>query len=698
MEQEAARPMDDERNPRPLAPAEFTPLDDSGERRRLRLSPAWLGLGALLVVALTIFAYLLIARAVVFTIDPADAAVRISGMSFHIGNNFLLLPGEHEVTAQAEGYHDLATTIEVGAERTQEIALALEPLPGKLQVNSTLEDIEVFIDGEAAGRAPGMIEDIPRGPHIVEFRKYRYFPLRQNMDIEGLGRIQEVDVALEPAWGRMLIRSEPENAEVLIDGQPAGTTPLTAEVLETGTLLALSKRGYKTWEREVSVKAGTEETYPTVELIVADGTVDVSTTPAGAHVSVDGEFRGTSPVSVEIPPFGEHRIELFLEGYRKAVRTVQTEPEGHSALAVDLTPVIGRIRLAVSPEDAEVLVDGRSVGRGSRTLSLTAREHQLTVRKDGYEARSQAIMPRENHDQALDIKLLTLEQAYWAARPPQIRSAVGAELKLFRPAVTFTMGAPRREPGRRANEAERNVRLERPFYVGLREITNAQFRRWRGGHSSTAMRGETLDMDDQPVVKVTWNDAALFCNWLSRQDGLPPFYTESGGRVTGWDADSHGYRLPTEAEWAFVARVDDGGKTRMYPWDGAVYPPPGVTANYADRQAADLVTFVLSNYDDGFPVTAPVGSFEPNHNGLYDLDGNASEWVNDYFEIRPVRGEPLLDPTGPEAGDRHAIRGASWSRASRSELRLAYRNTGNDGNLETGFRIARYVDKAMAEP
>ena len=205
-------------------------------------------------------------------------------------------------------------------------------------------------------------------------------------------------------------------------------------------------------------------------------------------------------------------------------------------------------------------------------------------------------------------------------------------------------------------------------------------------------------MDDQPVVKVSWNDAALFCNWLSRQDGLPPFYTESGGRVTGWDTDSHGYRLPTEAEWAFVARVDDGGKARMYPWDGAVYPPPGVTANYADQQAADLVTFVLSNYDDGFPVTAPVGSFEPNHNGLYDLDGNASEWVNDYFEIRPVRGEPLLDPAGPEAGDRHAIRGASWSRASRSELRLAYRNTGNDGNLETGFRIARYVDKAMAEP
>jgi formylglycine-generating enzyme required for sulfatase activity len=80
------------------------------------------------------------------------------------------------------------------------------------------------------------------------------------------------------------------------------------------------------------------------------------------------------------------------------------------------------------------------------------------------------------------------------------------------------------------------------------------------------------------------------------------------------------------------------------------------------------------------------------------MSGNVSEWINDYFEIRPVRGEPLLDPTGPDAGDRHVIRGASWARASRSELRLAYRNAGRDGNLEIGFRIARYVDKAMAEP
>jgi formylglycine-generating enzyme required for sulfatase activity len=481
-----------------------------------------------------------------------------------------------------------------------------------------------------------------------------------------------------------------------VDGRAVGATPLTAEVLETGTLLTLKKNGYKDWEKQLSVKAGTVEIYPPVEMVVADGTVDVSTSPAGAHVSVDGEFRGTAPVSVQISPLGEHRIEVHLEGYRKASRSVQTEPEGYSSINVDLVPIIGRIQLTVAPPDAEVLVNGRRVGSGSQTLEMTAREHQLTVRKAGFATIHQAIRPRPDQEQSLDIRLLTLEQAYWASRPPQIQTSVGDTLKLFRPAITFTMGAARREPGRRANEAERNVRLERPFYLGLNEVTNAQFRLFRSEHLSGSVRGETLNTGDQPVVNISWDEAALYCNWLSKRDGLSPFYVEANGQVTSWNIDSSGYRLPTEAEWAFAARIGPDGDAMMFPWGSELYPPPGVIENYAGQSAADLVTFVLSNYDDGFPVSAPVGSFKANARGLFDVSGNVSEWINDFFEIRPNSGEPLLDPAGPGSGDRHVIRGASWARASRSELRLAYRNAGREGNLETGFRIARYVDKPDA--
>ena len=167
----------------------------------------------------------------------------------------------------------------------------------------------------------GLIEEIAKGSHIVEFRKYRYFPQREEIEIEGLGITQDMTVMLDPAWGQMEIISDPAGAEVLVDGVAVGLTPLTTEVLETGTQLGVALRGYKTWENQVSVKAGTSEVHPLIELVVADGTVDVSSSPSGAHVNVGGQFRGTTPVSIDLSPLRDHQLELFLEGYRKAVRT-----------------------------------------------------------------------------------------------------------------------------------------------------------------------------------------------------------------------------------------------------------------------------------------------------------------------------------------------------------------------------------------
>jgi formylglycine-generating enzyme required for sulfatase activity len=308
------------------------------------------------------------------------------------------------------------------------------------------------------------------------------------------------------------------------------------------------------------------------------------------------------------------------------------------------------------------------------------------------------ITPRPDREQSLDIDLMTIEEAYWASRPPRIASPAGAELKLFRPEAEFTMGAPRRQPGRRANEVERAVRLQRPFYLGLREVTNEEFRRWDAEHTSRAVRGRTLDMKDQPVANVSWQQAAKYCNWLSSLAGLPSFYVEENGLVTGVDVESHGFRLPTEAEWSWAARIMPDGETRVFPWGGDLYPPPRTSGNYADVNASDFLTFALTGYDDGYAVAAPVGSFPPNPRGLYDMDGNVAEWVSDYYEIAASRGAPPVDPMGPAAGSRRVIRGASWALGSRSELRLSYRDGGADPRMDVGFRIARYVDRPGAQP
>jgi len=127
-----------------------------------------------------------------------------------------------------------------------------------------------------------------------------------------------------------------------------------------------------------------------------------------------------------------------------------------------------------------------------------------------------------------------------------------------------------------------------------------------------------------------------------------------------------------------------------FPW-GETMPPAPKSGNYADESAADLVGEVIKGYQDGFPASAPVGSFAPNGRGLYDLGGNVAEWVNDFHDIA-VGQQVETDPLGPAAGEQHVISGAGWKHAGLTELRLSFRDYGLEGRDDVGFRIARFLE------
>ena len=231
---------------------------------------------------------------------------------------------------------------------------------------------------------------------------------------------------------------------------------------------------------------------------------------------------------------------------------------------------------------------------------------------------------------------------------------------------SFEMGSRLPTAGNREKPAHK-VTLD-GFYIGKTEVTQQLFEAIMGWNYSY------FPCPNCPVNNLSWFNMLLFIERLN-------------------EATNKSFRLPTEAEWAWAARVDSQSTSQVFPWANELYPPMQISGNYADQSARGFLSFTLPNYNDQYPVSAVVGSFPANGKGLYDMSGNVAEWVNDYFDIRPNRSEPNLDPRGPEQGNKHVIRGASWALASRTELRLSYRDSGTDGRIDLGFRIARYVDK-----
>jgi formylglycine-generating enzyme required for sulfatase activity len=239
------------------------------------------------------------------------------------------------------------------------------------------------------------------------------------------------------------------------------------------------------------------------------------------------------------------------------------------------------------------------------------------------------------------------------------------------------------------------VTITRPFFLGRYEVTKGQFKKFvdatnyktsaeqdgKGGWGYSGDARKPLQhrpnfnwrnwgvdqKDESPVVNISWIDASRFCGWLSHKEGKR-------------------YHLPTEAEWEYACRA--GTTTRYYNGND----PEALTriANVRDaalkRQIPGWTHCLHSS--DGWPFTSPIGQFEPNNFGLYDMLGNACEWCSDRFDENYYADSPQTDPAGPTAGTKRVARGEGWHSKPvdcRPARRLDYVPSHRDAT--TGFRV-----------
>jgi len=670
------------------AAARVSPAERARARRSKVFWPVAIAIGALLLVAVVMLSTM---QSVFLDVQPEGARITTPGtsMSLHLGDQLLLPAGQHVVRAEKEGYVAAQTNVNVVDGAATNARLRLAKQPGELHIDTNNIPVTVSVDGAEVGRAPGMVP-VPPGSHTITLRAPRYLDHVVTLDIEGAGVKQDLAVRLEPAWGTLKISTVPTGARVSVDGKAAGVTPASAQAASGVRQIRIEAAGHKTWESSVVVKAGQTLSMGPITLGQPDATLSVRSKPAGAEVTIGGRYRGRTPLVADLPADIAHDVVISLPGYSNWTQSVFAEPGRKLAVDAQMKAVLSRVTVQGEPADAELLIDGNARGRTPQTVDLTAVEHAIEVRKDGFVPFTISVTPAAGIERKVEYKLTSSDKAIALQESaPTITTKGGYVLRLV-PGGTFRMGSDRREQGRRPNEGSRAITMQRPFYIGVNEVTNADFRKFRSSHASGYIEKHTLDLDAQPVAAVSWDEAAEYCNWLSELEGLPQVYERKDGKFFLKKPVAAGYRLPTEAEWEYAGRFVTPGKVQRFAWGDAL-PVVANSGNVAGMETKGLLEAMIDGYQDEYPAVAPSGKFTPSPLGLHDMAGNVSEWTNDYY-LSFVDANAATDPLGPEATAQHVVRGANWKSAAVGHLRFAYRDSSEDGNDTIGFRIARYAE------
>jgi len=396
------------------------------------------------------------------------------------------------------------------------------------------------------------------------------------------------------------------------------------------------------------------------------------------------EFHASTTELIQLLDKGHHNVDLDREAWDRLITWIDLNAPYHGtwseiAGVEKVQPLALRARemrrrYAGMDENPEY-IPPRSSPAGPPVLPtpLPVRGHPL-VECDGW--------PFDN-EQA--------RQKQRAAGPFQRTIDLGDDLtlRLVRiPAGGFVMGD---STGHQDEGPPTVVTIDKPFWMGIAEITNEQLRRFDPDHDSRVepmhgyqfgIRGYPADKASQPAVRVSWEKAMAFCDWLSRRTG-------------------ERFDLPTESQWEYACRA--GTPSPM--WYGDLDTDFAAYANLGDAKLTEfaLDTYIRvhlvdqpNRYDDWVPkdprfndggfVATPVGSYAPNPWGLSDMHGNVWEWTRS--AMAPYPYEEHDGRNARTAGDKRVVRGGSWydrPERCRSSFRLSYRTYQSVFNV--GFRV-----------
>jgi formylglycine-generating enzyme required for sulfatase activity len=511
-------------------------------------------------------------------------------------------------------------------------------------------------------------------------------------------RLEQQKIAAEQqrlaaARGGLIVSTVPAGADVAVGGFALEKSPVTIKEAKLGKYpVVIRLTGYEEQRLEAEVKEN-EFTTLDVTLVRLTGAAQIASAPAGLAFDFTGAGRaerGITPAKFEKLPTGDYAVTVTRPGWPEHRQTLSV---GRNRTAAALAEFIGgALEITSSPSGADIFMQGRRAG----TTPLKLEDQppgpvSVEVRMAGFRRATASAVIAARQMARVPVALT-----------PEARRIVDLGIDLLPiPAGTFTMGSPASEEGRSFDEAQHEVTIAQPFWLGKTEVTHGQWKALMGsdlqaqvrkalnddttyaGYGNKTIRdfyGMARDTDptrligsegdNVPMLWVSWEEAWEFCrrvNLLERAAGrLPPGYE---------------YRLPTEAEWEYACRAGTTEATYAGPMrirgehnapvlDDIAWYGGNSSVGYTGR-GFNTDSWKDKQYPGGTAGPRDVATKRANAWGLHDMLGNVWEWCAD------------------QSGSNRVHRGGGWgfpARFCRSAVRFAFVPGYRSRNL--GFRLA----------
>lgn len=639
-------------------------------------------------------------------VSPPNASVRFpaEGLNFIIRGGQLdlnVLPGTYRIEVFSPQHITSKKLVEIKSQ-PQSLDFVLEPDWATVEIETTPGATAEATDkngvvyplgqADAEGRLK-VAQRLYSGEYTLTLSRTGYHPfVKENFALSGGEDVTTAVFPLKPILGTLRVRSEPRDAQILIDEEVVGATNFTLEDLPVDEqfLVTLRKAGYREKTLAVQLEPNTRTVLDFGQLEQQHGSLSLQLSFNGQPASdsameqtqfivlsdsawwsekqvLSGALAVDGVMHIETVPIGDITLRILHPEYITLERKFELPDRAQFRLPLDMLPKPAIITIHPHPEDLplELVVNGRSrqLGNNMEFAVSPGKSYELTLSAPDFIPVTRTITLRPNERMAWDASLMPIP----GPTKGEDYTVPYVEMPLaWIPAGHFTMGSPREEPARLPEEGPlTTVTLSEPFWLGQYEVTQEQYASIMGDNPSN-FKGP-----DKPVESVSWKDAMRFLEKLNAREA------KAGRLPSGYE-----YRLPTEAEWEYAAREAGRSENPFY-WGDTASPQ---NANFKGQYPRDFSSPALDKSD--VYGTTPVGSYTPNALGLHDMHGNVREWCLDYFNAR-LPGEAQRDWLQRNNSQRRVVRGGAWEDFA-IHSRAAYRGNGQRESTRseaTGFRV-----------